>query len=506
MDVRCERCRAQYVFDDEQVTPGGLTVQCTNCGHVFKVKVKELVVTVPVKPGEMEGQPIPATAAAPKPGGSAPHPPEHAAGPAAAAGSPAVSASPPAPASFLQKGDEKSKEWRVRQSNGNVFTFKELTTLQKWIVEQKVTRDDEISLSGDQWKRLGNIAELASFFQVVEAAETARSHPAGPAVTPIPMPTVSVYPVVQAPPGYPPGYPQPYPPGYPASSYPQQPYAQQPALTPSPGLAHTPAPRPQQPSAQRSARPVGRAVDVKLDGKEFSATKRGGAWKALLALLVVAGGAAGGLYAWRPELLGLAPRSEGDSHQVPITIQVQPGTPGPSAGDPVTPQSDHEAPGSGDQTPLPAPVQEGGEAPLPTSPVPVAKPEPPVPAPAAAPASKGPKQLLADAERLRTRGALEKAVGLYERVIEAQPGNARALVGRGLCYLDLQQYALAEQSFQAALQADPEEADALLGLAEAARYQGKKSEAIQHYERYLALHPDGDDAVAARNAINQLKE
>jgi Tfp pilus assembly protein PilF len=75
-----------------------------------------------------------------------------------------------------------------------------------------------------------------------------------------------------------------------------------------------------------------------------------------------------------------------------------------------------------------------------------------------------------------------------------------------LCYLDLQQYALAEQSFRAALRADPEEADALLGLAEAARYQGKKAEATRHYERYLALHPDGEEAVAARNAINQLKE
>jgi predicted Zn finger-like uncharacterized protein len=38
MDVRCERCRAQYVFDDDQVTAAGLTVQCTNCAHVFRVK------------------------------------------------------------------------------------------------------------------------------------------------------------------------------------------------------------------------------------------------------------------------------------------------------------------------------------------------------------------------------------------------------------------------------------------------------------------------------------
>ncbi|HSN14113.1 MAG TPA: tetratricopeptide repeat protein [Anaeromyxobacteraceae bacterium] len=443
MDVRCERCRAQYVFDDEQVTPGGLTVQCTNCGHVFRVKVKELVVTVPVKPGELDGVPIPATAAAPKPAAakppSSPEPSPHAA--PAAAPPPA----PAAPPSTFLKADEKAKEWRVRQANGNVFTFKELTTLQKWIVEQKVTRDDEISLSGDQWKRLGNIAELASFFQVVEAAESARAYAPMPAVTPIPMPP---YPVIQAP-------------------------------------------------------PAGRAVDVELDEADLAQVRRGRGWVVSLVLLILAAGGAGGLYVWRPDLLGLAPRAPALGHEVPITFEVKPPVTAPPAGDPVSPPADNEAPPP-DATPLPAPVQEG-EAPLPKAPEPIAKAEPGEVQPPPSPA-RGPKQLLADAQRLRERGSFDKSIGLYERVIQAQPGNARALAGRGLCYLDLQQYALAEQSFRAALRADPEEADALLGLAEAARYQGKKPEAIQHYERYLALHPDGEEAVAARNAIQQLKE
>ncbi|MDB4971505.1 MAG: Proline-rich protein [Myxococcales bacterium] len=61
-------------------------------------------------------------------------------------------------------------------SSGELFRFRELTTLQQWIVERKVTRDDEISRSGDQWKRLGGIAELASFFHIVEqAAAVARA-------------------------------------------------------------------------------------------------------------------------------------------------------------------------------------------------------------------------------------------------------------------------------------------------------------------------------------------
>jgi predicted Zn finger-like uncharacterized protein len=197
MDVRCERCRAQYVFDDEQVTPAGLTVQCTNCGHVFRVKKKELVVTVPVKPDELEGVPMPATAAAPRP-------------PGVAAGPPA-----PEPERPREAPREPPREWRVRQPNGNIFTFRELTTLQKWIIERKVSRDDEISHSGDQWKRLGNIAELASFFQVVEAAERSRTQAVATAVTPLPVSAVPVYGVALQGPGL---YPPP-PSGYPPPSF-----------------------------------------------------------------------------------------------------------------------------------------------------------------------------------------------------------------------------------------------------------------------------------------------
>jgi hypothetical protein len=45
-----------------------------------------------------------------------------------------------------------------------------------------------------------------------------------------------------------------------------------------------------------------------------------------------------------------------------------------------------------------------------------------------------------------------------------------------------------------------------MGLAETYRYAGRRAEAVKYYERYLATHPQGEDAVAARNAINALKE
>ena len=108
MDVRCERCSTVYDFDEARIPVEGLAVKCSTCGHVFRAFRSV-----------------------------APH-----------AGA--------------------DDQWMVRQANGNVVRFKEMTTLQRWIVERKVTRDDQISKTGKAWKHLGEIAELTPFFQAVE--------------------------------------------------------------------------------------------------------------------------------------------------------------------------------------------------------------------------------------------------------------------------------------------------------------------------------------------------
>jgi tetratricopeptide (TPR) repeat protein len=118
---------------------------------------------------------------------------------------------------------------------------------------------------------------------------------------------------------------------------------------------------------------------------------------------------------------------------------------------------------------------------------------------------RGPKALLAQADRLRAKGDAAGALELYGRVADEDPSNAAALTGRGLCYLDLSKYPPAAASFEAALQLSPDDADALLGLAEAYRGQGRDADALRRYERYLEKHPDGDEAAVARNAIQELK-
>ena len=38
MDVRCEKCGTEYELDETRLKPGGVTVKCTTCGHMFKIR------------------------------------------------------------------------------------------------------------------------------------------------------------------------------------------------------------------------------------------------------------------------------------------------------------------------------------------------------------------------------------------------------------------------------------------------------------------------------------
>ena len=127
MDVRCEQCKTLYELDDARVSEAGTTVRCTTCGHVFRVRKKVLLMTEAVGAGG-ESTAVP----------------------------PPIVDKPP---------------WRVRSPSGRVIAFRELTSMQKWIVERKFGRDDEISLHGDSWKRLGEIAELQPFFLLLDEVD-----------------------------------------------------------------------------------------------------------------------------------------------------------------------------------------------------------------------------------------------------------------------------------------------------------------------------------------------
>jgi predicted Zn finger-like uncharacterized protein len=159
MDVRCEQCGTEYEFDDAKVTDAGIAVKCTHCGFLFRVTRQVTAVDErPVAPEPRAGRAVSPTTTS------------------TALEATTVVRSPP---------PSRPRGWMIRKErSGDILEFKDLSTLQKWILERKVTRDDEISKTGESWKPLGSIVELSSFFLVVEG-ETLR------AMAQVPEPPIS---------------------------------------------------------------------------------------------------------------------------------------------------------------------------------------------------------------------------------------------------------------------------------------------------------------------------
>jgi tetratricopeptide (TPR) repeat protein len=112
--------------------------------------------------------------------------------------------------------------------------------------------------------------------------------------------------------------------------------------------------------------------------------------------------------------------------------------------------------------------------------------------------------LVARADKLAENGDCGGATRYYEKALEARPGGVEALTGIGYCFLDRKDYGKALLNFRAALGISPRYGEALIGMAESYRYQGKKEEAAEYYRRYLEHNPGGGKAGMARKFLDEL--
>ena len=144
MDAWCSGCGVKYTFDPAKVPAEGVNVRCTRCNAVFRVDANEPAAAAQpnVASGHRSTPPMrrPQTT-----------PPTRAAAP-------------------RMRGASQDPLWTVRHGDGTTLQFRDMTTLQKWVVEQKVSRADEISRDGETWNTLGELSELQSFFSIVDAA------------------------------------------------------------------------------------------------------------------------------------------------------------------------------------------------------------------------------------------------------------------------------------------------------------------------------------------------
>jgi len=139
MDVTCNRCGTSYEFEEGLVSSTGTTVKCTQCGHLFKVH-------------RASSEAPTAVAAAPS----------------------ASEAAPP------------GSRWRVRRTDGSLHTLASLAELTSLIAAGQFRRDDELSRTGQVWKRLGEIHELANLFEGGAHGSRTTDPPAPPGLPPPP--------------------------------------------------------------------------------------------------------------------------------------------------------------------------------------------------------------------------------------------------------------------------------------------------------------------------------
>ncbi len=101
MEVTCERCDTRYEFEDALVSERGTTVKCSSCGHQFRVQ---------------------------------------------------------------QSQDSGVTHWVVRRPDGEELVYDAMRELQSAIIGGEIEPDDVLAPKGKPERRLGDIAELESFF------------------------------------------------------------------------------------------------------------------------------------------------------------------------------------------------------------------------------------------------------------------------------------------------------------------------------------------------------
>ena len=162
MNIQCENCGAEHDLDPPAwVLSSGrpFRFRCSVCGH-SQMAEPPTAVTLPetvAAQDEAEAEPAeqPAAPAATK---AAPTKP------------PAADSEPLRPAG---PSAEDSDESVFLKQDGKVYLVKDWATLQRWIMERRVGREDLVSEGGVRWEPIGSRPELGSFFAAVEQLEAA---------------------------------------------------------------------------------------------------------------------------------------------------------------------------------------------------------------------------------------------------------------------------------------------------------------------------------------------
>lgn len=97
-------------------------------------------------------------------------------------------------------------------------------------------------------------------------------------------------------------------------------------------------------------------------------------------------------------------------------------------------------------------------------------------------------------------GDHEKAIQIFEELLDENPSLTVAYVGIGVAYEDLGEYERAEPAFARATRLDPRNFEAQLGYGEVLQVLGKLREAIRAYQQALVVDPNSVEALVGMSS------
>ena len=444
MDVRCDRCQTEYELDDGSVAERGASVQCTTCGHTFIVSRKASATPTPT---------------------------------------PGLAA------------DASGPSWLLTTEEGKTHRFRDPTTLQKWIVERRVGRDDRVTPPAGGPRRLGDMDDLRPFFELVDQADRAS---ASASASRLARPT------------------QPETPQR-MNKMPVRGYA-------SPDEDDDDVMGGRSRGGAQRGRPSRLDSDISglatmgIDDSIDVVLPQRRTGRKIAVVLVIGGLAAGAAYMGAgggslrlSQLLGGAP--------APVTAPAAPAAPSAAAPPAATPTPSAAptppAPSAATaQRPAATPPPAAAAVPEPARAAPPDEP-PPEPMPPARPPARAAaetpvrgrsyEQLVAEADRALENGNTGKAEKAVAEALRLQPSGVAAVTSSGFVMLDKQKPLAAIGQFKRALNLAPNYPQALFGLGEAYRSAGDTAQAVDAYKKYLAAAPGSPDAPAARRQIRDLE-
>ncbi len=147
MNIVCEKCATVYRIDASRIPAEGKKVKCSKCGHIFVARAGLEQDDVPTAE---QGQDLAAELSEDVDDLES------------------VQTDP---------GTERTAERKrlLLRQDGTRYAVSDLATLQRWIVERRVSRNAELSEDGEVWERVGERMDLLPFFGIVERTRKNRA-------------------------------------------------------------------------------------------------------------------------------------------------------------------------------------------------------------------------------------------------------------------------------------------------------------------------------------------